>query len=334
MSARAPVRLSSAQTFAPRIDKKLLHFLESIPDAIILSDQKGRIVLANANAEQMFGYSREELAGKEIEILVPERFRARHRGDRVAYYANPVGRRMGLGRDLCACNKDGIEFPVEINLGPVEIRGKTLFWSAIRDIGDRERSIAQIREAMRKSRFVLGGMISICAWCKRVRDEGGWLPLEQYVASHSEVKFTHGVCKDCFGTLDDGGHKHEAASHKPRRRRGPQEGGSSMPKTLQNGLYMVVERFKDATQVYQRLWENGRILPNGLVLVSAWFDENVERSYRLMQTQDRRQLDEWMANWDDLIDFEVYPVITPEKAGEKVAARMRSSTSQRSAQPV
>jgi hypothetical protein len=94
---------------------------------------------------------------------------------------------------------------------------------------------------------------------------------------------------------------------------------------------MIVEHIKDAAAVYQRLWDRGRILPNGLVLVSVWFDEDVERGYRLMQTHDRRLLDEWMANWTDLINFEVYHVITPEEAGEKVAARMHPSTSRRSA---
>ena len=96
-----------------------------------------------------------------------------------------------------------------------------------------------------------------------------------------------------------------------------------MSKKLPNKLYMVVEHFKDAAAVYHRLWDRGRILPKGLVFVSAWFDENVERGFRLMQTHDRRLLDKWMANWNDVIDFEVYPVITPEEAGEKVAARMR-----------
>jgi hypothetical protein len=90
---------------------------------------------------------------------------------------------------------------------------------------------------------------------------------------------------------------------------------------------MVVEHIKDADAVYQRLWERGRSLPNDLVLVSVWFDENVERGYRLMETHDRRLLDEWMANWNDLIEFEMCPVITPAEAGEKVAARMRSSPS-------
>ena len=106
-----------------------------------------------------------------------------------------------------------------------------------------------------------------------------------------------------------------------------------MPKRLQKKRYMVVEHIKDAEAVYQRLWDRGRGLPDDLVLVSVWFDENVERGYRLMETHDRRLLDEWMANWNDLIELEMYPVITSQEAGEKVAARMRSSTSRRSAGP-
>ena len=65
--------------------------------------------------------------------------------------------------------------------------------------------------------------------------------------------------------------------------------------------YMVVENYKDAAAVYRRLWERGRMGPKGLVFVSAWFEENHERGYRLMKTHDRGLLDEWMANWNDLM---------------------------------
>jgi hypothetical protein len=88
-------------------------------------------------------------------------------------------------------------------------------------------------------------------------------------------------------------------------------------------LYLVVEHFKDAIAVYRRLWERGRMAPEGLDFVSVWVAENLERSYRLMRTNDRRLLDEWLANWSDLIDFEVSPVITPEEAGEQVSARLQ-----------
>jgi len=326
MSARAPVDLST-QRLTPRTEEKFLHFIESVPDAMILSDTKGVIVLVNTNTERMFGYSRDELMGKEVEILVPERFRTCHREDRATYYAHPTTRRMGVGRILSACRKDGVEISVEISLAPVEISGKPFVWSAIRDIADRERDIAQIREALEKEHVALQGLICICAWCKKVRDGAVWRPLDAYAAAHLHIKFSHGICKDCLRTLDLAGQKLELVSPSPPKAKRSAEGGPSMATEVQTRRYMVVEHIKDAEAVYQRLWDRGRLLPNDLVLVSAWFDENVERGYRLMETHDRRLLDEWMANWSDLIEFEMHPVITSEEAGEKVAARMRSSTS-------
>jgi PAS domain S-box-containing protein len=314
---------------APHIDNRFWQLLESVPDAMILSDQKGCIVLANSHTERLFGYLPSELVGLEIETLVPEQFRTAHREHRDAYNANPTERGMAVGRDLCARSKDGSEFPVEITLAPVKIRGKTFIWSALRNVGDRYHSIARIRQAMQQER--LGGLISICAWCKNVRDEGSWLPLETYFASHSEVKFTHGICQGCLRALELAGGELELASHTYPTTDRSEEGESFMPKRLQKNRYMVVEHFKDAAAVYQRLWERGRILPGGLDLVSAWFDENVDGSYRLLETGDHRLLDEWMANWSDLIDFEVHPVITAEEAGEKLAAKIHSATPRRSA---
>jgi len=90
-----------------------------------------------------------------------------------------------------------------------------------------------------------------------------------------------------------------------------------MPKQL----YMVVERFKDAPAVYRRFQERGRMAPEGLRYVSSWVDENVERCFQLMETEDRSLLDEWMANWSDLTDFEVYPLITSEEASRKISAQ-------------
>ena len=85
--------------------------------------------------------------------------------------------------------------------------------------------------------------------------------------------------------------------------------------------YMVVEHFrnKDAVAVYRRFRDLGRMQPAGLVYLSSWVDEKLERCYQLMETADRRLLDEWMANWNDLIEFEVYPVITSKQAMDKLA---------------
>ncbi|MCI0696609.1 DUF3303 domain-containing protein [candidate division KSB1 bacterium] len=90
-----------------------------------------------------------------------------------------------------------------------------------------------------------------------------------------------------------------------------------MPQTL----YMVVEHFKNknAVPVYRRFREKGRMAPEGLVYVSSWVDHKLERCYQLMETHNRALLDEWMANWSDLIDFEVHPVITSKEAAEKMA---------------
>jgi hypothetical protein len=90
-----------------------------------------------------------------------------------------------------------------------------------------------------------------------------------------------------------------------------------MPKTL----YMVVEHFKnrDAVPVYRRFRDYGRMVPEGLVYVSSWVDHKLERCYQVMETHDRALLDEWMANWSDLVDFEVYPVVTSKEAAEKIA---------------
>jgi hypothetical protein len=86
---------------------------------------------------------------------------------------------------------------------------------------------------------------------------------------------------------------------------------------------MVIERFKDVAAVYDRLWDRGRLAPEGLVFVSAWVEDTLEHRYLLMQTDDSQLLDLWMANWKDLVDFEVHPVITPEEAGEKIAAQLQ-----------
>jgi hypothetical protein len=90
-----------------------------------------------------------------------------------------------------------------------------------------------------------------------------------------------------------------------------------MPTTL----YMVVEHFKnkDAVPVYHRFRDRGRMVPEGLVYVSSWVDHKLERCYQLMETGDRLLLDKWMANWSDLIDFEVHPVVTSKEAVEKIA---------------
>ena len=89
-------------------------------------------------------------------------------------------------------------------------------------------------------------------------------------------------------------------------------------------LYMVIENFKngDPLPVYRRFRDRGRLAPPGLTYVASWVDESLRRCYQLMETDDRALLDEWIANWADLVDFEVYPVIPSKEAAERVAPQL------------
>ena len=119
--------------------------LEAIPDALVAVNQQGFIIQANAQTEAMFGYTRDELIGQSIEILVPERQRGDHHRHREEFHARPKIRRMGSGLDLRARRRDGSEFPVEISLSPVAAGSTTIVLTAIRDISDRKRIEEDLR---------------------------------------------------------------------------------------------------------------------------------------------------------------------------------------------
>ena len=119
---------------------------EASPSGIILVNAQGKIVLVNSHVEELFGYNREELIGKLVEILVPERF-TRHSAHREAFVAHPEARMMGAGRDLFGRRKDGSEFPVEIGLNPIQTPQGTLVLATVIDITARKTAEEQARKS-------------------------------------------------------------------------------------------------------------------------------------------------------------------------------------------
>lgn len=138
-----PVRMHGTAQDVTEIraaEDKFRALLDSAPDAIVLADAEGRIELVNEQVEHLFGYGRDELVGRPVEVLVPPSLREGHRGHRSDYNAHPKKRPMGRGLELKAVRKDGSEFPVEVSLSPIKTPDGTLVMAAVRDISERRKA--------------------------------------------------------------------------------------------------------------------------------------------------------------------------------------------------
>ncbi len=122
-----------------RSEERFRQVVESAPNAIVMIDHTGHIEMVNAEAERVFGYTRNELLGKPVEMLVPERYRPKHRKLRTSFFADLVSRPMGAGRDLYGLRRDGGEFPAEIGLNSIQMEQGTKVLSVIVDISARKR---------------------------------------------------------------------------------------------------------------------------------------------------------------------------------------------------
>lgn len=131
-------------------EQRLRDLLDAAPDAILEVDQQGRILLLNGMTEKLFGYSREELVGQPVELLIPENLRARHAHHRHDYYASPATRPMGSGLSLEGKRKDGSCFPVEISLSPVKSGEGLGVTAIIRDITERRKAEERYRSIQEK----------------------------------------------------------------------------------------------------------------------------------------------------------------------------------------
>lgn len=148
MAEENGTRVKTQVNIEEAVESNFRAFLEAAPDAMIILDQDGRILLINGQAERLFGYHRAELVGRPVEELVPARYRPKHPAHRAGFFRAPRFRPMGVGADLFAVRKDGTEFPAEISLGPVETAQGVLVTAAIRDVTERRKAAGKFRDLL------------------------------------------------------------------------------------------------------------------------------------------------------------------------------------------
>jgi PAS domain S-box-containing protein len=152
-----------------RAEEQFRLVVESSPNGMLMVDKGGTILLVNRQIEQLFGYDRVELIGQSVEVLVPQRMRSHHPGDRAEFMAHSESRAMGKGRDLFGVRKDGTEFPLEIGLNPIRTPDGMRVLASVVDISGRKRA----EQALQKERDFIDAVLETAGALVVVLDREG-----------------------------------------------------------------------------------------------------------------------------------------------------------------
>jgi PAS domain S-box-containing protein len=133
-----------------KVEQSFMQVVESAPNAMVLVNSQGDIELTNAQVKNIFGYSREELIGQPVEILIPEQFKQQHPSLRNSFFHNPISRPMGEGRDLFGLHKNGHEFPIEIGINPIDTEAGTMILASVVDLTARVKAAQHLAENLKE----------------------------------------------------------------------------------------------------------------------------------------------------------------------------------------
>ncbi len=196
------------ETAIKESEAKFRSVAQSAKDAIITAGKAGIIAFCNAAAQKLFDYSEDELVGKSVSSLMPERFREAHERGMANVVSTGKSRLIGETIELFGLTKKGREFPVELSLSSWMSDEDIFYTGIIRDISkrkqhekERDAMIDRLQKSLNKVRK-LSGLLPICASCKKIRDDSGyWNQIEAYIRDHSEAEFSHGICPECTQKL-------------------------------------------------------------------------------------------------------------------------------------
>jgi PAS domain S-box-containing protein len=239
-----------------REEERLRLVIEAAPNAMVLVNPDGRIVLVNAQTEAVFGYSREELLRQPVELLVPERFRSVHLGLRSHFSSSPSKRTMGSGRELFGLRKDGSEFPVEIGLNPIPSPDETLVLASIVDISERKRleeNSRQLLEELHEGTLVLASsseaILAVTSQVATSTQEAD-TAISEIATTVEEVKQTAVLA----------GTKSQSVAESTERTRQVAQGGRQAVEEALLGMQQIREQMQAVAESIMRLGEQSQTI--------------------------------------------------------------------------